>query len=67
MNKTKPALTRKGERNDMNIDEALDILHIVKCNNLGYCQDLTAKEPTKREIGLAIETVEKFLERHNLP
>lgn len=46
----------------MNINEALEILHIVKCDNLGYCRDLS-KNPTPQQIGQAIETVEDHIIR----
>ena len=44
----------------MDINEALEILHIVKCDKLGYCRDLS-KNPTDREIGQAIEAVEDHI------
>ena len=44
----------------MDINEALDILRIVKCDNLGHCRDLR-KNPTPNEIGHAIEVVEAHI------
>lgn len=44
----------------MDINTALEILHIVKCDNLGYCRDLS-KNPTAQEIGHSIEAVEDHI------
>lgn len=44
----------------MDINEALEILHIVKCDHLGYPRDLS-KNPTHQEIGAAIEAVENHI------
>lgn len=38
----------------MSIDEAIKILEIVKCDNMGYCRDLSYT-PQPEEIGEAIE------------
>lgn len=45
----------------MQLEEALKILHIVKCDNLHYCRDLSYT-PTPQEIGCAIEVVENFID-----
>lgn len=44
----------------MNLEEALKILHIVKCDNLSYARDLSYS-PTPQEIGRAIEVVEDWI------
>lgn len=44
----------------MNLNEALNILHIVKCDHLGYARDLSYT-PTRQEIGRAIEVVEEWI------
>lgn len=46
----------------MSIEEALKILEIVKCDNLGYCRDLSFN-PTRAQIGQAIETVLQLVEQ----
>ena len=40
----------------MDLNQALKILHIVKCDTLGYARDLSYT-PTRAEIGQAIEIV----------
>lgn len=45
----------------MEIMQAMHILHIVKCDNLGYCRDLSYT-PSPEEIGQAIQVVENLLE-----
>lgn len=44
----------------MDLQKALEILEIVKCDNLGYARDLSYN-PTPQEIGQAIETVMDLL------
>lgn len=46
----------------MDLQEALKILHIAKCDCLGYCRDLSYT-PSRKEVGKAIEVVEDHLER----
>lgn len=41
----------------MTLKDALRILGVVKCDNLGYVRDLSYT-PTPQEIGLAIEVIE---------
>lgn len=45
----------------MHLKKAMKVLHIVKCDNLHYCRDLSYT-PTNKEIGEAIETVEQVIE-----
>ncbi len=45
----------------MELEQALKVLHIVKCDLLAYARDLSYT-PSRREIGLAIEAVEEYLE-----
>lgn len=45
----------------MELKHAMKILEIVKCDNLGYCRDLSYT-PTAEEIGQAVETVQCVLD-----
>lgn len=47
----------------MTLEQALRILHIVKCDLLGYARNLSY-EPTKEEIRQAFDVVEGFVESH---
>ena len=46
----------------MNIEKALQILYIVKCDCFGYCRSL-AYTPTHKEVGEAIEVLEREIEK----
>lgn len=46
----------------MDLEKALEILHIAKCDCLGYCRDLSYT-PSRQEVGKAIEAVEDYIER----
>lgn len=48
----------------MSLEQALNILHIVKCDTLGYCRDLSYT-PTRQEVGKAIEIVEDYLDANH--
>lgn len=52
---------KKGEQNGMDFETAMNILHIVKCDTLGYARDLSYT-PTRVEVGKAIEAIEDFIE-----
>ena len=47
----------------MTLEQALKILHIIKCDLLGYCRDLSYT-PNKEEIRQAFDVVEEFVEAH---
>lgn len=49
----------RGE-NDMDFETAMNILHITKCDMLGYARDLSYT-PSREEIGRAIEALEDYL------
>ena len=49
----------------MDYIEARKILNIVKCDNLGYCRDLSYT-PTNVEIGQAIQVIEDLLDEFGL-
>lgn len=46
----------------MNLEKALEILHIVKCDCLGYARDLSYT-PTREDVGKAIEVIEEEVKR----
>ncbi len=44
----------------MTIQEAIQILEVVKCDRLGHCRDLSVN-PTSGQIGQAIDTLLQFV------
>ena len=49
----------------MELEKAIQILHIVKCDLLGYARDLSYT-PTKEDIRQAFDTMETYVESKHL-
>lgn len=47
----------------MQLEQAMRILEIVRCDTMGYARDLSYT-PTRQEVAKAIETIQEYVERN---